>query len=232
MTKDDFNEWLWEEWLSNTPEPYKWYIKGFSYAQGELSTDFIAVSVNVNDDGSHTYDILNKYEICAMDEDNWEPTADEIYFVRHEALENEIYWEIEAKAEEEAEAEKLAELAEENKVKEFKETGSVGVSFIEGKCLFCEVADDGVEFKGGSWLHPKCEAEEINSMARLNGIINSKKRFMIIEEPPADNKIDPKLCMVVNGGAGGDPMDSLRARRLHIGLEVPLHWCCDNKPGK
>ena len=149
MPKHDFSDWLWDNRLSCCDEPFKWYIKAFNYVAYEMKNEITAIGVDVDEKGLHNYSKLEMWEVCALD--NETPFGgdgyDEIYFVRHEDMDNEIYWEAELNS---SEDEELAlQIREENQVKEFKETGTVvpiardepdtpnetddGVSLVEGE---------------------------------------------------------------------------------------------------
>jgi hypothetical protein len=103
MTKEDFGEWVWEKHIKYAGEPWMYHIKTFSFVKDELFREVGAIKIRVLEDGSHNMNVMNKYECYELDEPNADIDADEIYFVRFEDLDNEIYWAEEAESSEDEE---------------------------------------------------------------------------------------------------------------------------------
>lgn len=120
MVKEDFNEWVWEKHIQYAGEPWKFHIKTYSFVKDELYREVGGIKIRVNDDGSHDINVMNKYECYALDTDE-DIDADEIYFVRFEDLDNEIYWAEQAEdSEEELDEDIRAEVEADGLRKEIK----------------------------------------------------------------------------------------------------------------
>lgn len=196
MSRDDFNEWVWENRIKGAGEPYCFYIKLYSFVADEMRGEIKAVKVT----NTGKYELLDRWDLYLLDNaDNRDEVSEDndIYFVRHEDLDNEIYLE-ETEAEEEAleeerrkEIELMEEVEADARRKDLKVCNNCGETIPKGKKHIPnpEVAKSSVS---DGWAEV---SREINGDI-ANGLLGEPtpelfivkdKKIQMVEEPVAKN---------------------------------------------
>jgi hypothetical protein len=218
MTKEDFGEWVWEKHIQYAGEPWKYHIKTYSFVKDELYREVGGIKIRVLEDGSHNMNVMNKYECYALDTEE-DIDADEIYFVRFEDLDNEIYWAEEAEDSDEEDEELKAEVEADALRKEMKANG-VSAGWAEASAdINGDIANSLAEVEE---IHNEILTENAEDLAGKYEPRSwtAGKKIQMVEEPIANT------IMLTNTAEISGSNDPVIARKMRK-IEYPYDFDTD-----